>query len=236
MLVLGIASLLASATVYPHDLITAEAAERYLAQASEQQRIIGSKASAVQRAQAHVALGIMLDEIRDLLNRDIAIHGKVQGLPSEYLVAELKARGTPLATLPGTARYPANLEHYREALRLAPEADGAAQAGFRLLQGYFYDSFTDDPLAPRGQTWAQLSAQIDIGQRCLRRGVGQPQREEAEFILAVHYVQAARQAPEQAARAYYARRAHDALAAFESRYPDSLRMSAVGVLRDQIPK
>ena len=35
----------------------------------------------------------MLDEIRELLNRDVATHGKVQGLASNYLVAELAQLG-----------------------------------------------------------------------------------------------------------------------------------------------
>ena len=113
---------------WAHDLITAEAAERYLAQAAENRKIIRSKAPAAQRAQASYAQGAMLDEIRDLLNRDIASHGKVQGLPSEYLVAALAAGGTPLATTPGTVRFPANLDYYRESLRLAPDGSSAADA------------------------------------------------------------------------------------------------------------
>jgi len=235
-LILIVASVWASGMAVAHDLITAEAAERYLAQASDLQHTIGSKSPSVERAQAQVALGAMLDEIRDLLNRDIAEHGRVQGLPSAYLVAELTARGTPLATAPDGAYFVANIAHYREALRLAPNGPSAAEAELRLLKGYFYDSFTDDPLQPRAQTWAQLSAQIDIGQRCLQRELPPEQREEAEFIVAVHYLQAARGAPDSATRVRYAKRAREALSAFEARYPESLRVAASAVLREQIPK
>lgn len=221
---------------HAHDLITAEAAERYLAQAQDNRRIIESQASALQRARAHYALGSMLDEIRDLLNRDIATHGKVQGLPSEYLVAALAANGSPLATLPGSSHFPANLEHYRESLRLAPAGPSAGDASLRLLQGFFYDSFTDDPLAPHAQTPAQLQQQIRLGERFLQRYPSHAGREEAEFILSVHYLQAARGAAEAGARARYAQRARDALLAFRERYPDSMRVAAVDVLLEQVPE
>jgi hypothetical protein len=229
-------TLLGGAAGYAHDLITAEAAERYLAQAQDNRRVVQSRAPAVQRAQARYALGSMLDEIRDLLNRDIATHGKVQGLPSEYLVAALAANGTPLTTLPGSARFPANLEHYRESLRLAPDGPSAGDASFRLLQGFFYDSFTDDPLVPHAQTPAQLPQQIQLGERFLQRYPSHAGREEAEFILSVHYLQAARSAAEAGARARYAQRAREALLAFRERYPDSMRVAAVDVLLEQVPR
>jgi hypothetical protein len=221
--------------VRAHDLITAESAERYLARAGENLKIVRSSTPAAQRAEANYALGSMLDEIRDLLNRDIATHGKVQGLPSEYLVAELAAGGTPLATTPGAVRLPANLGYYRESLRLAPEGPSAADASLRLLQGHFYDSFDDDPLAPRAQTWPQLQQQIRLGERFLQRYPAHPGREEAEFIVAVHYLQAARAAPDARERPGYSRRARDALSAFQTRYPDSMRVSAVEVLLEQVP-
>ncbi len=227
------ALLAASAAASAHDLITAEAAERYLATAAQHGKVIRSHAPAAQRAEAHYALGAMLDEIRDLLNRDIATHGKVQGLPSEYLVAALAAAGTPLASTPGTLRFPANLDHYRESLRLAPTGHSAADASFRLLQGWFYDSFDDDPLAPRAQTWTQLQQQIRIGEQLLQRYPAHAGREEAEFIVAVHYLQGARIAPSAAERARHAQRAREALTAFRQRYPDSMRVAAVEVLLEQ---
>jgi len=65
-----------------HDLITAEAAERYLETAAQWHAQSTSAAVASERAEAHVRIGAMLDEIRELLNRDLAIHGKVKGLAS----------------------------------------------------------------------------------------------------------------------------------------------------------
>lgn len=225
--------LLASALASAHDLITAEAAERYVATAGQHGKVIRSGAPAAQRAEAHYALGAMLDEIRDLLNRDIATHGKVQGLPSEYVVAALAAGGTPLVMAPGGARFAANLDHYRESLRLAPTGRSAADASVRLLQGWFYDSFDDDPLSPRAQTWAQLQQQIRVGEQFLLRYPAHAGREEIEFIVAVHYLQGARTAPTAAERTRHAQRARDALAAFRQRYPNSMRVAAVEVLLEQ---
>jgi hypothetical protein len=231
---LGAALVFVCRPALAHDLITAEAAERYVAQAGAKREVIQSRAPAATRAQAHTALGRMLDEIRDLLNRDIAAHGRVQGLASEYLVAELKARGTPLASEPGTLRFPANLAHYREALRLAPNGPSAGDAAFRLLQGYFYDSFEDDPLRPRTQNWSQLLQQIELGEGFLARNPAHPDREEGEFIVAVHYAQAARSAPDAAGRAKYAQSARVALVQFGVHYPQSMRVAAVEVLLEEL--
>jgi len=213
-----------------HDLITGEAAERYLGQADEHLDMLDARHPAAQRAQASYALGRMLDEVRDLLNRDLATHGRVQGLPTQRLIIELDARGLPLSVSPQLGRFPANVEYYREALRLAPDGPRAADAAFALLQGYFYDSFAADPLQPRDQSWSRLAEQIAIGERLLERAPQHAGREEAEFILMVHYVQAARSAPDAAARPRYARRAKQAAQRFAARYPDSMRAAALPVL------
>jgi hypothetical protein len=213
-----------------HDLITAEAAERYLSQASAQSRLIASGAPAAERAAASYALGALLDEIRELLNRDLASHGRVQGLATTQLLAELAGRGIVLEVSPRLRRYPANLGYYRDALRLSPDGPVAANASLRLLQGYFYDSFDEDPLRPRDQSWSTLVAQLRLGERFLAMAPAHPEREEAQFILLVHYAQAARSAPDAAQRRHYAQRTHQAAAEFLSRYADSLRAAAVPVL------
>jgi tetratricopeptide (TPR) repeat protein len=222
-----------SAPAAAHDLITDEAAERYLTQAGAQLEMLNARQSA-QRAQASYALGRMLDEIRDLLNRDLATHGRVQGLATQRLVAQLDARGLPLRVSPQLGRFPANLGYYREALRLSPDGPRAADAAFALLQGYFYDSFGDDPLQPRDQTWSQLEEQIGVGERFLERAPRHTGREEGEFIVLVHHIQAARSAPDAAARTHHARRARRAAERFAARYPDSMRAAALPVLLERL--
>ena len=72
-----------------HDFITAESAQTYLAAVADSQKTIASKEPTAKRARAHLDLGRTLDEIRELLNRDLTAHGRVQGLPSNFLMSVL---------------------------------------------------------------------------------------------------------------------------------------------------
>jgi len=229
--------LLCLATPAPaHDLITAAEVQRYLAEVEQNIVVIKSHQPAPRRAEANVALGRMLDEIRELLNRDVASHGQVNGLPSNLLMRELKAKGAPLAFSTSPAHFLANVQYYQAALRLGPDGMTGCEATLRWTRGYFYDSFDDDPLEPRGQSWEQLREQIDLGERYVQGCVQHPDMEEGRFILLVHYVQAARGANDPGLRAKYALRGRDGATEFRSRYPESLRAAAVSVLVEKLPQ
>jgi len=217
-----------------HDLITAESTQTYLAAVAESQKRIASKEPAAKRAQAHLDLGRTLDEIRELLNRDLAAHGRVQGLPSNFLMSELKARGAEMAFAPETNRFLANVQHYREALKLEPSGPVAADAAFRLLQGYFYDSFTSDPLQPAAQTRAQLAEQIRLGEGLLKIRPRHGEREETSFILAIHYVQAARAGRDAQEQAAFARKARALAGEFLRNYPESMRAATLARLLESL--
>lgn len=217
-----------------HDLIAAESVQSYLASLGDLQKVIASKEPPARRAQAHLDLGKMLDEIRELLNRDLDAHGRVQGLPSNLLMSELEARGAGLAYSPETNRFLADPRHYREALKLTSADSVAADASFRLLQGHFYDSFTVDPLRA-AQTPAQLAGQIGLGEEFLKKYPQHPAREEASFILAIHYVQAARVANDAQRRMVFARRARQLADEFIRTYPGSLRAPALPPLLQGLP-
>jgi len=219
-----------------HDLITAQSAEQYLARIAGEQEVLDSRAAPAARAGASVALGRTLDEIKDLLNRDIASHGQPQGLPTLFLIQSLRERGLGLEVSPRLRRYPANASFYRTALRLDPDGPASAEARLRLLQGHFYDSFDQDPLRPREQSWGTLQEQIGHAERLLSGSIGEPEREEVQFILAVHYLQAAAAAPEPASRSGYAAKARAAIAQFRTRYPDSLRVAALDVLGESVAR
>lgn len=207
------AALLAAAPLQAHDLITAAAAERYLQDADQW-------LAAPRRAEARYRLGAMLEEIRLLLNQDIAVHGKVQGLPSNYLVEELARRGAPLRYSDAKRQFLFIDTYFADAARLDP---GHADARFRLLQGGFQDSYEHDPLVWHGDN---LPAQIALAEELLARHPAHERREETEFIAAILYTRAAR-----SGTAGYAAKARQAIAAFESRYPGSLRAAAMPVLR-----
>ena len=229
-------ALLIGVTAQAHDLIDADSAERYLAQASRQLTLIQSTERVQTRAEANYALGRMLDEIRDLLNRDVAAHGRIQGLATEYLVRELAKKGLALRVKPGLGRYPANVDYYRQALKLSPDAPHAADAMFAWLQGDFYDSFDADPLQPHAQPWSELQEQIALGERLVKRSPAYPELEEAKFILAVLYTRASRSAADRKVVAQYTERARAAAREFQSLYPDSLRTAAIPVLLEALPR
>jgi len=219
-----------------HDVITAASAERYLTEAQQRLDTVRSRQPASQRAGSATRLGRMLDEIRDLLNRDVEAHGRVQGLATEYLLRELKTKGLPLEISPDLGRFPANVSWYREALRLSPEGPHAAEASFAWLQGEFYDGFDADPLRPRQQTWAGLQEQIALGERTVKLAPPDPQSEEAKFILAVLYTRAVRLAPDRKTSNQYAARARASIAEFQSRYPESLRIAALPILLQNLDR
>lgn len=217
-----------------HDLITAESAQAYLAGADRLRQVIDGGGPAAVRARAQADLGRMLDEIRELLNRDLAAHGRVQGLPSNFLMGELAVRGMPLTFSATRNRFGANLQHYREALKLAPAGPAAADAMVGLLQGHFYDSFSADPLRPEGQSADQLGAQIRMAEAYLERHPRHPGREEVRFILAIHYLQAARAAADRDGREAFMQQARRAAADFLRDYPDSLQAAALEQLLQSV--
>jgi hypothetical protein len=218
-----------------HDLIGAESAQAYLAAVAESQKTIASKEPAAKRARAHLDLGKTLDEIRDLLNRDLAAHGRVQGLPSNFLMSELKVRGAGLAFAAETNRFLANVQHYREALKLEASGPVAADAAFRLLKGYFYDSSAGDPLQAGARTRAQLAEQISLGEGLLKIHPQHGEREEISFILAVHYMQAARSGGDAQEQAAFANKARTLAAEFLRSYPESMRGPTLLHLLESLP-
>ncbi len=211
-----------------HDLITAEAVERYLSRADNDLATVRGKAPPRVRAEAHYDLGRMLDEIRELLNRDVAMHGRVQGLATHLLLRELKGRGLEPVASAGSGRFPVPASHYVDALKLDADAR-AGDAAFRLLTGRFYDSFDADPTRSR-LPWAELEEQIRLADRLASRKPPHPEQEEIEFVAALQHVQAAGLASDRARAADHLKRAQTAAAAFARRYPDSLRNAALETL------
>lgn len=229
----ALAAIACSLPLHAHDLLTADAVERYLRDAQQWRSDAAAGAPPARRAEALYRIGLMLDEVRDLLNADLAAHGKVQGLPSGYLVAELSRLGMPLARAAAEGRFLSNRRYFEEALALAPDAALAADAGLRLLQAGFYESFEQDPLDWRGDR-RELAAQIALAEGLLQSVPAPAQREEIDFIAAILYTRAARM-PWRDAATRYAAKARRASGDFLARYPDSMRAAAISVLREALP-
>ncbi len=232
-LLAGAALLALAATAAAHDLITPESAERYVARARASVGVAASREPAPVRASATLDLAKMLDEIRDLLNRDIATHGRVQGLPSNLLIEQLKQAGSPLSWSERLGRFAAPVDLYRGALELDPRGRRAGEALFGLLYGSFYDGFRDDPLKPVVPDGPALLPLVEAGERFVREFPRDANAEEGRFITAILRVRAARAGlPDRKA---HAARARELLREFQRDYPESLRSAAVPVLLESLP-
>jgi len=231
--VVSVVMLLLIGAALAHDLITAESAEVYLSKAIEWSEKSNSNAANSQRAEAYLRIGIMLDEIRGLLNRDLAVHGKVQGLASNYLVAELARAGTPLAFSGSSNYFTPNSKYYRSALELGLNGVLAREARLQLLRGEFYDSFGVDPL-DTSQTDQQLREQLVLVDALIPDVTSEPDREELRFIATIVYARAARTASQVPAGSVFRDKALALAAAFERDYPDSLRSAAMPVIREAL--
>jgi hypothetical protein len=227
---IALMALVCSLGAHAHDPISAESAERYL-QTERELRKEMIFAPTSRRAEAHYQLGVMLDEVRDALNAELAAHGKVQGLPAIFLLQALESRGITLPRDKAGHQYRTAGDHFARALELAPRAPFAADAGLRLLQARFHDSYEQDPLEWKIDERA-LASQIQLAQDLLARFPEHAAREDIEFIAAILYTRAAR-LPKGAER--YAPRARAATEAFAARYPASLRAAAMPVLREALP-
>jgi hypothetical protein len=215
-----------------HDAIGADARQAYLKKFERLQSITQSTASPTVRAAAWVDAGRTLDEIRTLLNEDIASHGRTQGLETSILVTQLNASPWRLQPSPQTRLYLANQRPYREALALDARGAHVPLARFMLLKNHFYDSFTDHPLKPLQQDKATLLEMIEHGEWLKNpRNAGTDQAidsEEVHFILALHYLQA-RDAGALPVATCVARFG-ELLGSFRKRWPSSLKLATLEAL------
>ena len=218
-----------------HESITADTVKDYLERAERLQKTLVSKPVRAVAAQASLDLGKMLDEIGELFNLDIDSHGKVQGLPSAFLMNELAARGLPLAYSARTRRYSPNMQWYRDALTAASAGPVAAEAGFRLVKGYFYENFDDDPLRPLDPDGARLAEHILLAETW-RPQIARPQgREEMLFILAILHMQAF-DTGKAADRATHLKKSHVLVEEFLKIYPLSMRAVTLSALQERVEK
>ena len=186
-------SILYSACTWTHESITQDARKNYLAKLLEAQQVQTGNTAPVIRAKALYQIGSTLDEIRDLFNQDIISHGAVKGLESTLLLSEVSRAGFKMEMSPKIGLYLSQLHYYRDAIKLDARADFADHARYLLLKNHFYDSFTDNPLAPFSQSREELSDLLAIGESLLKIKQGNINPEEVRFVLAIHYLQATQQ-------------------------------------------
>jgi len=234
-LVATISVLLSLSQALGHKLIDAEHAGIYLKRIREQNAAISQGNSPEQRAEAFFALGETVADIVESLNRDLVSHHGELGLASTVILHELKAQGIELTLWQEAMRYKSYVKPFEQYVALLPEGPRRAEALFFILQGRFYDSFINNPLQQVEIDWLGLVAQIEEEEDFLARYPDFKHREEAQFILAVDYVRAARQTLDANLREFYVTRARVLLQEFFITYPDSLRATAAQMLLESLP-
>lgn len=222
-----------------HEPISADAAVTLVEEATGLHAALAkakdsAKADAEQ-ADAACGLGVKMELIVQILNRDLAAHGGDQGMSAQVLINQLKRQGVALSFWPEARRYRAYLAPLETCVAVAGDDPRGRDALYRLVRGRFYDSFVYNPLEPVGLDWPGLRRRIANAERLLATRPGPAEREEAAFILAVNYVRASRMAPNADATESYGDRARTALGDFVGAYPDSIRSQAAQVLVGAIP-
>jgi hypothetical protein len=186
-------SVLTTLSAVAHDSINSEARKNYMAKLQDLRNVLNSKEPASVRAKAQYQIATTVDEIRDLFNQDMISHGIVKGLETSLLLNELSRTPDKLEASPKTGLYLSHLKSYREAIRLDPKAPFVEHARFMLLKSHFYDSFSDNPLAPFSQSKEELIEMIGLGEGLLKSKNALVNAEEVRFILGIHYLQAINQ-------------------------------------------
>lgn len=218
---------LLSPSARAHDAISSEARKTYLTKLDELQRATAAGPAAA-RAQAQIAIGKLLDELRGLLNEDIVSHGKIQGLETTMLVSQLNTTPYQLQQSAQTRLILADLRPWREALALEPRGAQAPMVRYRLLKNHFYDSFVDHPLKPLQQSKATLLEMIGFGESLLTAKHPEVDSEEVHFILAIHYLQALDNGALPKAKCQ--QRIKEIVRKFQSSWPASLKLATLEAL------
>lgn len=171
-------------------MITADAAQTWLAELAEQHSLQQSSADAKRKSEAVYRIGVVLETIRESLNQDLLSHDEVSGLSSKYLIAALESRGFRLDYSQQRRQFLSRAQYFREALQWSPSAPFAADAGYRPLDGLYQDKIGHDPLG--AVTAPALNTEmIALAQKLSVAYPAHPWREEIEFIAAILYTRAA---------------------------------------------
>jgi hypothetical protein len=182
------------------------------------------------KGEAQFALGMVLVEVTDVLNRDLAAHSGRLTVNAELLAKALAQRNAAPRFDDAIGRYRLPRTPLEDALRLSPAAPYAPRARFALLKAGFYESFVLDPFELVGLSFSELERQIAEAEAVPPALLNVDDAEEAAFIHAVDLARAARLAADAEAKRGYTGKAQKALSAFAETYPDSMRAAAAGMI------
>ena len=216
--------------LHGHETIDTDGANALVAAADRAAAQVAAAVGTADEGSALFALGTVLIEATDVLNRNLAAHNGQLTVNAELVLKALAQRDLGPRLDEAIGRYRLPRSPLQEALRLSPHADFALRARFDLLKAGFYESFVLDPFQLVGMGFQELEAQIAEA-KALAPVLSPPDdAEETAFILAVDLARAARLAPAPQAVRGYAEAARNALGAFTVAYPESMRAAAAGMI------
>jgi hypothetical protein len=222
-------STLGARTLVAHDTIDIDRANALVAAADKTAAPAKPAAGADAQGMARFALGMVLVDATDILNRDLAAHSGQLTVNAELLLKALVARDLAPRWDDAIGRYRLPRSALEDAIRLSPEAHYALRARFELLKAGFYESFVLDPFQLVGIGLDDLDRQIAEAEALASAISSADEAEEAAFIHAIDLARASKLAPPAERRAY-AGKARAALGAFSEAYPQSLRAATAGVI------
>jgi hypothetical protein len=218
---------LGARTLVAHDLIDIERANGLVSAADEEVAL--AAAGPGPEGMARFALGMVLVEATNTLNRDLAAHSGRLTVNAELLLKALVQRDLTPRFDDAIGRYRLPRTPLEEAIRLSPEAPYSLRARFELLKAGFYESFVLDPFQLVGIGLDDLDHQIAEAKALALAIASGDDAEEAAFIHAIDLARASQLAPPKERRAY-AGKARTALGAFSEAYPQSIRAATAGVI------
>ena len=220
-------SSLGARTLVAHDMIDIERANGLVSAADE--ALAKTAAGPGPEGIARFALGMVLVEATNLLNRDLAAHSGRLTVNAELLLKALVQRDLAPRLDDAIGRYRLPRTPLEEAIRLSPEAPYSLRARFELLKAGFYESFVLDPFQLVGIGLDDLDHQIAEAKALALAIASGDDAEEAAFIHAIDLARASQLAPPKE-RCAYAGKARTALGAFSEAYPQSIRAATAGVI------
>jgi hypothetical protein len=225
-----ILSVLSAGTLVAHETIDIERANALVAAADEAIALTKTAAGPGPGGETRFALGTVLVEATDILNRDLAAHSGRLTVNAELMLQALAQRDLAPRLDEAIGRYRLPTTPLEEAIRLSPEAPYAPRARFALLKAHFYESFVLDPFKPIGIGFNELERQIAESEALAPALSSADDAEEASFIQAVDLARAARLVPAPEVVSAYASKARKALTAFADAYPESMRAAAARMI------
>ena len=216
-------------TLVAHDVIDIEQANALVSAADEDVALAKTAPGPGPEGMARFALGMVLVEATNLLNRDFAAHSGRLTVNGELMLKPLVQRGLAPRLDDAIGRYRLPRTPLEEAIRLSPEAPYSLRARFELLKAGFYESFVLDPFQLVGIGLDDLNHQIAEAKALALALASGDDAEEAAFIHAIDLARASQLAPPEERRAF-TEKALTALGAFSEAYPQSIRAATAGVI------